>query len=307
MNHSWIASAVWGTQAPSAPGAFWSRIHRGSFCKNSGPPRSLCSVTTAQISLSSPEWKQCLLLGDTREHRGRDQSRPSPSPCGAGSAGEAFLSTIQKAAEVVANAVRPGPESPGTQRPLPRGDAYQPAVTPLASQGGSAAGKPLSRGFLGARGSGESLLGGLASPCQGLGEQRRLRGPRDGTPLVSAATGCGSGRDLTRGRGGRCALGGVREPCCPVLSGPRGGMFCDVPVARALHQHGARSLWSVLVSFSHKACAWRTDATLPASHQLLGVGARVLRPQSRQGFQRVPPFRYGPGTPAQLLLVQLGP
>uniref|UniRef100_A0A8C0PPS6 AP-4 complex accessory subunit Tepsin VHS/ENTH-like domain-containing protein n=1 Tax=Canis lupus familiaris TaxID=9615 RepID=A0A8C0PPS6_CANLF len=70
-----------------------------------------------------------------------------------GSAGEAFLSTIQKAAEVVANAVRPGPESPGTQRPLPRGDAYQPAVTPLASQGGSAAGKPLSRGFLGARGS----------------------------------------------------------------------------------------------------------------------------------------------------------
>ncbi|XP_041582392.1 AP-4 complex accessory subunit tepsin isoform X2 [Vulpes lagopus] len=70
-----------------------------------------------------------------------------------GSAGEAFLSTIQKAAEVVANAVRPGPESPSTQRPLPRGDAYQPAVTPSASHGGSAAGKPLSRGFLGARGS----------------------------------------------------------------------------------------------------------------------------------------------------------
>ncbi|XP_005624071.1 AP-4 complex accessory subunit tepsin isoform X1 [Canis lupus familiaris] len=90
------------------------------------------------------------------------QSRPQGSLQGfgyskerghTGSAGEAFLSTIQKAAEVVANAVRPGPESPGTQRPLPRGDAYQPAVTPLASQGGSAAGKPLSRGFLGARGS----------------------------------------------------------------------------------------------------------------------------------------------------------
>ncbi|KAM8944320.1 AP-4 complex accessory subunit tepsin isoform 1-T1 [Lycaon pictus] len=90
------------------------------------------------------------------------QSRPQGSLQGfgyskerghTGSAGEAFLSTIQKAAEVVANAVRLGPESPGTQRPLPRGDAYQPAVTPLASQGGSAAGKPLSRGFLGARGS----------------------------------------------------------------------------------------------------------------------------------------------------------
>ncbi|XP_053767752.1 AP-4 complex accessory subunit tepsin [Desmodus rotundus] len=53
----------------------------------------------------------------------------------AGSAGEAFLSTIQRAAEVVANAVRPGPESPGTQGLLPRGDAYQPAVPPSASHG----------------------------------------------------------------------------------------------------------------------------------------------------------------------------
>ncbi|KAK7803089.1 hypothetical protein U0070_001912 [Myodes glareolus] len=47
-----------------------------------------------------------------------------------GSAGEGFLSTIQRAAEVVANAVRPGPENPSTQGPLPRGDTYQPAVTP---------------------------------------------------------------------------------------------------------------------------------------------------------------------------------
>ncbi|XP_048068608.1 AP-4 complex accessory subunit tepsin isoform X5 [Ursus arctos] len=61
-----------------------------------------------------------------------------------GSAGEAFLSTIQKAAEVVANAVRPGPESPGTQRSLPRGDAYQPAMTPSTSRGGLVVGKPLS-------------------------------------------------------------------------------------------------------------------------------------------------------------------
>ncbi|KAF6097609.1 TEPSIN adaptor related protein complex 4 accessory protein [Phyllostomus discolor] len=53
----------------------------------------------------------------------------------AGSAGEAFLSTIQKAAEVVASAVRPGPEGPGTQGPPPRGDAYQPAVPPSASHG----------------------------------------------------------------------------------------------------------------------------------------------------------------------------
>ncbi|CAO2646344.1 AP-4 complex accessory subunit Tepsin [Lemmus lemmus] len=50
-----------------------------------------------------------------------------------GSAGESFLSTIQRAAEVVANAVRPGPENPSTQGPLPRGDTYQPAVTPSTS------------------------------------------------------------------------------------------------------------------------------------------------------------------------------
>jgi hypothetical protein len=50
-----------------------------------------------------------------------------------GSAGEAFLSTIQRAAEVVANVVRPGPENPNTQRLLPRGDTYQPAVTPSSS------------------------------------------------------------------------------------------------------------------------------------------------------------------------------
>ncbi|XP_021536598.1 AP-4 complex accessory subunit tepsin isoform X3 [Neomonachus schauinslandi] len=70
-----------------------------------------------------------------------------------GSAGEGFLSTIQKAAEVVANAVRPGPESPSTQRSLPRGDAYQPAMTPSAGHSGLAAGKPLSGARPGARGS----------------------------------------------------------------------------------------------------------------------------------------------------------
>ncbi|XP_012519626.1 PREDICTED: AP-4 complex accessory subunit tepsin [Propithecus coquereli] len=72
------------------------------------------------------------------------QSRPhsslqgfgySQEPGHTGSAGEAFLSTIQKAAEVVANVVRPGTESLSAQRPLPQGDTYQPAVTPLASHG----------------------------------------------------------------------------------------------------------------------------------------------------------------------------
>ncbi|XP_059765100.1 AP-4 complex accessory subunit tepsin isoform X5 [Balaenoptera ricei] len=43
-----------------------------------------------------------------------------------GSAGEAFLSTIQKAAEMVASAMRPGPESPSSQRSLLRAMRHQP-------------------------------------------------------------------------------------------------------------------------------------------------------------------------------------
>ncbi|XP_059989316.1 AP-4 complex accessory subunit tepsin isoform X3 [Lagenorhynchus albirostris] len=80
------------------------------------------------------------------------QSRPQSSLQGfgyskerghTGSAGEAFLSTIQKAAEVVASAMRPGPESPSSQRSLLRGDAYQPAVTPSAGLGPPTPGNPL--------------------------------------------------------------------------------------------------------------------------------------------------------------------
>ncbi|XP_010854611.1 PREDICTED: AP-4 complex accessory subunit tepsin isoform X2 [Bison bison bison] len=68
-----------------------------------------------------------------------------------GSAGEAFLSTIQKAAEVVASAVRPGPESPSCQRSLLRGDTYQPAVTPSTSLGTHASGSSLPVASPGAR------------------------------------------------------------------------------------------------------------------------------------------------------------
>ncbi|XP_061031934.1 AP-4 complex accessory subunit tepsin isoform X4 [Eubalaena glacialis] len=68
-----------------------------------------------------------------------------------GSAGEALLSTIQKAAEVVASAMRPGPESPSSQRSLLRDDAYQPAVTPSASLGPPTPGNPLPRAGPGAR------------------------------------------------------------------------------------------------------------------------------------------------------------
>uniref|UniRef100_B1AXJ1 AP-4 complex accessory subunit Tepsin n=1 Tax=Mus musculus TaxID=10090 RepID=B1AXJ1_MOUSE len=68
-----------------------------------------------------------------------------------GSAGETFLSTIQRAAEVVANAVRPGPDNPCTKGPLPYGDSYQPAVTPSASHTHPNPGNLLPGAILGAR------------------------------------------------------------------------------------------------------------------------------------------------------------
>ncbi|XP_029068804.1 AP-4 complex accessory subunit tepsin isoform X6 [Monodon monoceros] len=88
------------------------------------------------------------------------QSRPQSSLQGfgyskerghTGSAGEAFLSTIQKAAEVVASAMRPGPESPSSQRSLLRGYAYQPAVTPSAGLGPPTPRNPLPTAGPGAR------------------------------------------------------------------------------------------------------------------------------------------------------------
>ncbi|XP_056673327.1 AP-4 complex accessory subunit tepsin isoform X5 [Monodelphis domestica] len=59
-----------------------------------------------------------------------------------GSAGEALLSTIQKAAEVVANAVLPGHESPTIQSQVLREDTYQPVVAPSAGHSYFAPRKP---------------------------------------------------------------------------------------------------------------------------------------------------------------------
>ncbi|XP_006145724.1 AP-4 complex accessory subunit tepsin [Tupaia chinensis] len=68
-----------------------------------------------------------------------------------GSAGGVFLSTIQKAAEAVASAVRPGPEGPGTQRLLTWSDTYQPAVPPSTSPCHPTSGDLPSGAILGAR------------------------------------------------------------------------------------------------------------------------------------------------------------
>nr|XP_004655774.2 AP-4 complex accessory subunit tepsin isoform X1 [Jaculus jaculus] len=75
----------------------------------------------------------------------------SKEPGRAGSAGEAFLSTIQRAAAAVANVVRPGPENPSTREPMPRGDTYQPAVTPSANHTYPVPGNLLPGAILGSR------------------------------------------------------------------------------------------------------------------------------------------------------------
>ncbi|KAK2112318.1 hypothetical protein P7K49_012065 [Saguinus oedipus] len=108
-----------------------------------GPPGGLC---TCSVYPNLPKPEQGANAGNLLSE---DLGGATLGGCpitlssGAGSAGEAFLSTIQKAAEVVASAMRPGPESPGTQRLLPRGDAYQPAAMPAASHGPPALGNPL--------------------------------------------------------------------------------------------------------------------------------------------------------------------
>ncbi|XP_027424259.2 AP-4 complex accessory subunit tepsin isoform X2 [Zalophus californianus] len=110
-----------------------------------------------------------------------------------GSAGEGFFSTIQKAAEVVANAVRPGPESPTTQRSLPRGDAYQPAMTPSASHGGQASGKPLSRARPVLRPQPGQAGGGWDEPDSSSSSQTSSQ--ENGDPSKASDSGSRSGSD----------------------------------------------------------------------------------------------------------------
>jgi hypothetical protein len=95
-----------------------------------------------------------------------------------GSAGETFLSTIQRAAEVVANAVRPGPDNPCTKGPLPYGDSYQPAVTPSASHTHPNPGNLLPGAILGARGM-EARVATLRGPDGSfMPRQERHKGRR---------------------------------------------------------------------------------------------------------------------------------
>ncbi|XP_033294613.1 AP-4 complex accessory subunit tepsin isoform X5 [Orcinus orca] len=149
-------------------------VTSASFPATQGPASSRYASTSSPITrfhsagahgLSSPEYPGLRVgvpaAADVGLPTGMgSQSRPQSSLQGfgyskerghTGSAGEAFLSTIQKAAEVVASTMRPGPESPSSQRSLLRGDAYQPAVTPSAGLGPPTPGNPLPTAGPGAR------------------------------------------------------------------------------------------------------------------------------------------------------------
>lgn len=103
--------------------------------EESRPECSCCAPPEARVCLylRSSEQTVALALLEHAVGVGEEAGVLMPPPLCTGSAGETFLSTIQRAAEVVVNAVRPGPDNPCTKGPLPHGDAYQPAVTPSAS------------------------------------------------------------------------------------------------------------------------------------------------------------------------------
>ncbi|XP_029340066.1 AP-4 complex accessory subunit tepsin isoform X2 [Mus caroli] len=114
----------------------------------SGPPDPLHGNSLYQKVRAAAQDLGSTLFSDTVP---QPPSQPPQIPPPAGSAGETFLSTIQRAAEVVANAVRPGPDNPCTKGPLPYGDSYQPAVTPSASHTHPNPGNLLPGAILGAR------------------------------------------------------------------------------------------------------------------------------------------------------------
>ncbi|XP_063098381.1 AP-4 complex accessory subunit tepsin isoform X2 [Cavia porcellus] len=96
----------------------------------SGPPDPLHGNSLYQKVRAAAQDLGSTLFSDVSPLPPSQPARTLPP---AGSAGEAFLSTIQRAAEVVVNAVHPRPENSHTQRSLPQGDTYQPAVTPSGS------------------------------------------------------------------------------------------------------------------------------------------------------------------------------
>ncbi|XP_013361488.1 PREDICTED: AP-4 complex accessory subunit tepsin isoform X7 [Chinchilla lanigera] len=114
----------------------------------SGPPDPLHGNSLYQKVRAAAQDLGSTLFSDTVPLPPSQRARAlSPT----GSAGEAFLSTIQRAAEVVVNAMHPGPENSWTQRPLPQGDTYQPAMTPSGSHSHPAFGNQLPGAIPGAR------------------------------------------------------------------------------------------------------------------------------------------------------------
>lgn len=167
--------------------------------------------------------------------------------------------------------MRPGPESPSCQRSLPRGDTYQPAVTPSTSLGTQASGSSLPAASPGARGIElDSSLGVLAFPSLEPWASGHLLG-------------------LGRSRRGRrkkavCSVGaGGRSPTLPVLR------HLPEPARDKLAEPAAHE--TRLPAASAAVCIGQPCLNPPRpvfSVSLLWVGAQVLRPHERWGLPRIP-------------------
>uniref|UniRef100_K7GHL8 AP-4 complex accessory subunit Tepsin n=1 Tax=Pelodiscus sinensis TaxID=13735 RepID=K7GHL8_PELSI len=141
---------------------------------------ALFSDTLLPLATAQP----CRPLPPTGKHQPSVPPPPPESPCPA-SAGEALLSSIQKAAEVVASAVLPGPQLPPPRPRELQEDAYQPVTAPPPGKSRAGPGKPPAAPAHSVRGSHQAGQAGggweeverghssqNSSQCQQVGQRR---------------------------------------------------------------------------------------------------------------------------------------
>ncbi|XP_077829380.1 AP-4 complex accessory subunit tepsin isoform X23 [Macaca mulatta] len=130
--------------------------------------------------------------------------------------------------------MRPGPESPSTQRLLPRGDTYQPATMPSANHGPPTLGNPLPGAIPGPR--------GIEARAPPLGVWVTPSCHRWGFAAMEANPGAShtAGGDGTRG-GSRCPLGLVFAEAGAKVAGHPSSAQDSVP--KALVQGPGRWAW----------------------------------------------------------------
>lgn len=147
------------------------------------------------------------------------------------SAGEALLSTIQRAAEAVANAVLPSPEAPRPPCRELHEDAYQPVTAPSPSRSSASSTRPpAAPAARSARGESLSTSARAAAGCRGgpAGFPAAFRGslgsppPPQGPSCHSPVCRCRPRSEPPAGAGrGRLGGGGQRAQLAGLLAGQR--------------------------------------------------------------------------------------